>query len=255
MASKIGADSIVFNSAYPTGQYTVAVSGQCVLYSQNVVGRDYLAFDNVNAPEQLLQPALFTLAQQMITTASAGNTSFIGNSGIITGTLTHPAANELRGYMMNFASSAAGTGLAAGIQGSNSLFVGSVVGYNGFFFNADVYFPDLSTYSGTTINNQSSGVRIFIGLTDQTLNPAMVSTENFAGNRIGFSYLTSGVPNPNWFISAKNNVTETRTSCGQVFYSGCNYECWLGVAPFPLNNQIFWRLDLLRWHPRYLITQ
>jgi hypothetical protein len=151
-------------------------------------------------------------------------------SVINNGTVSTIAFTEALGLLANFASAgAAGLG---GIQGNNFEYLrgsSDAAGkQNGFEYQDVGRWPDASYNT----SGAATGSRIFVGMTDQTAAIAC-GTDDPTGNRVGFQRIsaTAGKTQANWFVTTKDNVTETLVDTGVVFTVAHLYEFLIGCAP------------------------
>ncbi len=210
-----------------------------LVYASDFGGRTMLKVKSSSGVQYSLQPSLFENNVAMISPNTTTSVSTIGTAVTSTGTLSHPAATEATGFMTNFVSGAvagntAGTGTAA-----TNFFRGSTAGANGWFFFARLYFPDsLASYAHLT-----TGSRIFVGLTNQTMATA-VGADNPVGHRAGFSLVPARDTTAfNWKFSTKDNTTESVADLGVAFAASKVYDFYIYVAP--QGSTIYYRLDNL----------
>lgn len=209
------------------------------LYNSDVAGTNMVKVRASTGRQYTLQPSLAESSFFMVSPNTTTSVNAIGNSVTSVGTLSHPAATEAAGYMTNFASGAtigntAGTGSAA-----TNWFRGSTAGSNGFFFYARLYFPgSLASYADTT-----TGSRIFVGMTNQTMATA-VGSDNPAGHRAGFSLAPARDTTAfNWKFSTKDNTTESVADLGVAFAASKVYDFYIYLAP--QGTTVYYRLDNL----------
>jgi hypothetical protein len=186
-----------------------------------------------------LQPSFFQNNISIINTGVTTALTTIGTAVTSVGTISHPVVTELYGYMANIAS-AATANITCG-TGDNLVkwIIGSLAGgSSGFFFSARIAYPD-SNYNET---GASTGTRMFVGLTDQTL-AVTVGSDSPAGNRIGFSrlHVNGATQDTTWVITTKNGVSETRTNTGMTFNPQVIYDFYLFCRP--LGTEVYWRID------------
>lgn len=211
------------------------------LFAKHIAGRMLLRQQGPSGLSTPLQPSFFQNQILVVGPNTSTTMTSIGGNVAYIGGVTHPAVSEAYGYCTNIASTTANTG--GGVSDTNvRWYVGSVANSaNGFFFGTRAGFPD-ATYDNT---GASTGSRIFVGFTDQTLL-ATLQSDNAAGNRCGFSrcHVNGGLTDTNFFLTTKNGTTETRVDTGMAFTVQCVYDFWLFVPPYP-NTILYWRIDNL----------
>lgn len=217
---------------------TPPADGFLKFYSKSIANRmlpRVLGPSGVSTP---LQPSFFQNNISMVSTGTTTAMNVVGTAITSVGTLSHPATTEAYGYMTNFAS-AATAGITAG-TGDNLVkwCRGSVEGANGFFFACRAAFPDAS-YNET---GASTGARIFVGLTDQTM-AATAAANNPAGNRVGFSriHVNGSLTETNFWITTRNGTSESRVDTGMLFTPQNVYDFYLFCRP--QGTEVFWRVD------------
>lgn len=207
-------------------------------FAKSLSGRMALRVQGPSGLVTPLQPSFFQNNIIMINTNTTTSVTSIGDAVTSVGTLSHPTVTEAYGRMTNFAS-AASAGATCGTGNANLNFVrGSVSGANGFFFNARLAFPDAS-YNET---GASTGSRIFVGMTDQTMATS-VGSNNPAGNRFGFSrlHVNASTTDTNWQITSRDGATEFRVDTGCQFDVQKVYDFYFFCAP--QGSEISWRID------------
>jgi hypothetical protein len=127
----------------------------------------------------------------------------------------------------------AATANATAGTGSNTApyFRGSVVGSNGFFFQARMAFPDAT----------STGLRAFVGFTSGTM-AASVASDNPAGSNAGWVYSTSGAYT-GWKFLTKDGTNVATTSTILPFAVGAIMDFFIYCPPYPNNGTIYYRID------------
>lgn len=208
-------------------------------FSKSLSGRMMLRQQGPSGLSTPLQPAFFQNNIVMINASVSTALGTIGNSVSSVGTISHPSATELYGWMANFASAA--TALATCGTGNNGvLWVrGSIPNSaNGFFFNARLAYPD-SSYNENGVN---SGTRTFVGLTNQTM-AVSVALDNPVGHFCGFMrrHTDTGAKDITWKFVTKNNVTLSVQDTGLVFYPEKVYDFYIFCAPN--GDLLTWRID------------
>lgn len=208
------------------------------LFAKTLGGRMALRVQGPSGLSTPIQPSFFQNNIMMINTNTTTTITSIGNSVTSTGTISHPTPVPLYGYMANFATAATGAA-TSGTGNGSTLWIRSttVSDGGGFFFNARLGLPD-TTYNET---GASTGSRIFVGLTNQTM-AVSVGSNDPAGIRVGFQrlHVNGSTLDTNWFISTKG-TTQVRTDTGLVFTPECVYDFYLFCPPD--GSYIGWRID------------
>ncbi len=207
-------------------------------FAKSLSGRMLLRVQGPSGLVTPIQPSFFQNNIIMINTNTTTSITSIGDAVTSVGTLSHPTVTEAYGRMTNFAS-AASVGATCGTGNANLNFVrGSVDGANGFFFNARLAFPD-ANYNET---GASTGSRIFVGMTDQTMATS-VGSNNPSGNRFGFSrlHVNASTTDTNWQITSRDGATEFRVDTGCQFDVQKVYDFYFFCAP--QGSEISWRID------------
>jgi hypothetical protein len=208
------------------------------IFARNLSGRMALRVQGPSGLSTPLQPSFFQNNIMLINANATTSITSIGNTVTTVGTISHPTPTLLYGYMANFIS-ASTAGATAGTGNNGLIWVRStnVDDCGGFFFNARLAFPD-SNYNET---GASTGSRIFVGLTNQTM-AVSVGTNNPAGTRVGFQrlHVNGSTTDTNWFISSRD-ASEDRVDTGLVFTPECVYDFYLFCPPN--GSFIGWRID------------
>lgn len=230
---------------------TIVISGDCNQYPILNSPLDYPMALGVG-------PMIWNKQVQWLMPGNAGALTSGGCTPTNLGTITHTQDMQY-GYLTNFAS-AAGPTVSAGtsfttsnlFRGPSTLASGS---RNGFFLSCRFVLPDatgsyITGLQGGGVNGQPSGVRIFVGVTDQTL--ALVLNSNVpTGQRIGLSFIraTGGgqglqaARNDNTFqIITADNISQYSGDTSIAFNSGA-FQFNIYMPPAPNNGGAFWRLD------------
>jgi hypothetical protein len=206
-------------------------SGILSLYSKTISGRPMLKAVGPSGVNYAYQPSFFQNAIFIISTGATTAYNTIGNTLTSVGTISHVSSQT--GY---FANQVTGTtaGNTAG-TGSNTApyFRGSVVGSNGFFFQARMVFPDAT----------STGIRAFVGFTSGTM-AASVSADNPAGSAIGWQYSTSRA-DTGWKFMTDDATTQTVSSTILPFAQGDVFDFFIYCPPHPNNGTVYYRIDNL----------
>jgi hypothetical protein len=209
------------------------------LFAKTLAGRMALRAQGPSGLSTPFQPSFFQNNIMMINTNTTTTITSIGNTVTSVGTISHPAPSLLYGYMAQFAS-AATAGITTGTGNATLLWTRStdINDAAGFFFNARLAYNQ-SNYDET---GASTGSRIFVGLTDQTM-AASVASNDPTGNRIGFSriHVNGSLTDTNWFITSKDGLNENRIDTGLVFTPECVYDFYIFCPPD--GSFIGWRID------------
>ena len=212
--------------------------GTLNLFAKDLGGRMALRVQGPSGLSTPLQPSFFQNNIMMINTNTTTTITSIGNTVVTVGTISHPTPTLLYGFMANFAS-AASVNATCGTGNSLLPWVRStsVADASGFFFNTRLAFPD-TNYDEV---GASTGTRIFVGLTNQTM-AVSVGSNDPVGTRIGFSrlHVNGSTTDTNWFLTSKN-ASEDRIDTGLVFTPECVYDFYLFCPPD--GSFIGWRVD------------
>ena len=208
------------------------------VFAKKLSGRMMLRMQGPSGLITPLQPSFYS-NNIYVFLAGSGTTVFtLGDTLTAVGTVSHPTVTELYGRMVNqVTGGAAGNTSGTGTASLNFL-RGSVPGSNGFFFNGRCAFPDASYNEA----GASTGSRIFVGLTDQTM-AVSVGANDPAGNRVGFQrlHVNGSTLDTNWFITVKDGTTQARVDTGIAFTPQKVYDFYLFCQP--QGTEIFWRID------------
>jgi hypothetical protein len=207
------------------------------IYNKSIAGRNILQIKGPAGLSSPLQPSFFQNQIAIISTSVTTTLTVIGTAVTSAGTVSHPAATEVAGYMTNFVTAAAAS--VAG-TGDNAVrwFRGSVDGANGFFYYARLFFPD-SSYDYTSA---STGSRFYAGLTTTTLI-LMAQSNNHVSARCAFVRIHDGTRNDtNFFFSTRATTgDETLTDTGMAFTVQNVYDFYIFCPP--QSSTINWRID------------
>jgi len=219
----------------------VPSAGKMNFFAKAIAGRMLPKAQGPSGLNFSLQLSFFQNNITMINTNATTSITSIGNSVTTTGTISHPNPVERYGLMANFISGST-TAATAGTGNSTLIWTrGATNGFsNGFFFNARLGFPD-SDYNGTVA---STGSRIFVGLTNQTMANS-VASDNPAGHFVGFfrRHVGTGTQDTTWQLATKNNSSLNLLDTGCTFNADTVYDFFLFCPPAPNNSIIFWRVD------------
>jgi hypothetical protein len=214
-------------------------AGTLNVFARSLAGRMALRMQGPSGLSTPLQPSFFQNNIMMINTNATTTVTAIGNTVTSAGTISHPTPTALYGWMANFVTAA--TAAATAGTGNNGLLWvrdTSITNASGFFFNTRIALPDASYNE----NGASTGTRIFVGLTNQTM-AASVGSNDPAGVRVGFQrlHVNGSTTDTNWFISVKGGGSEERINTGLTFTPECVYDCYLFCPPD--GSFIGWRID------------
>ncbi|CAN5186902.1 hypothetical protein BH11PAT4_BH11PAT4_5210 [soil metagenome] len=207
------------------------------LYSSDVAGSTMVKVRASTGKAYSLQPSLAESSFFLVSPNTSSSVNAIGSAVTSDGTISHPAASEAAGYMANFQSGSSAGDTAGTGNASLNNFRGSTSGSNGWFFYSRLYFPDtLTNYADT-----STGSRIFVGMTNQTM-AASVGSDDPSGHRAGFSLVPArDVGSYHWKFSTKDNSTESVADLGVAFAPSKVYDFYMYVAP--QGSTVYYRLD------------
>ncbi len=199
------------------------------IYAKKISGRMLIKAMGPSGVNYPLQPSLFQNQVTMINAQSGTANGLFGTNRTVAGTASHPNADEVFGYMTNYATNAT-SGADAGVSNnSTQFFRGSVPGANGYFFNTRIGLPDAS-YPST---------RMFVGMTSQTTVQSLAS-DNPNSHRSGFSFSTNR-GDTNWQFTTRDGTTETLADTGLPMVAGKVYDIFVYVPP--QGTTIYWRID------------
>ena len=218
---------------------TLPSSNHLSVYAKSLAGRMFLRQQGPSGIATPLQPSFFQNNIVIISAGASTALSTVGTAVTSVGTISHPIVTEAYGVGANIvtgttANATAGTGT------TNTLFLrGSISGgASGFFYVARLAFPDAS-YDQTAA---TTGSRIFVGLTSQTL-AVTAGSDNPAGHYCGFfrRHVNAAAQDTNWQFATKNGTTLSLADTGLVFTAGKIYDFYIFCAP--VGNTIYWRVD------------
>lgn len=209
------------------------------VYAKSLAGRMFLRQQGPSGIATPLQPSFF---QNNIAIVAPGvNTSLttLGCTINSAGTITHPAVTEAYGNMANIVTAGSVNSMAGASTVNTTFMRGSLAnGASGFFFCARLAFPDAS-YNQTAA---TTGSRIFVGLTNQTMT-ASVGSDNPAGHYCGFfrRHVNGAAQDTNWQFATKDGTTLNLADTGLPFTAGKLCDFYIFCAP--VGNTIYWRID------------
>lgn len=240
-----------------TGEYIQTASASNVdVFCKLVANRPIPHVGNSPGSSYPLGPAFWGRQIAMTTPGSFQNMAVVGHATPTNlGTVTH-SGSFFFGYGTNFQTAATMNATAGHSYSGANFFLGTGdlrSGTNqGFFYTCQFALPDNSgsyitgSDAGT---NKPSGVRIFVGMTDQTL-ATILALNTPTGCRVGFSFVRStgimvGQQNrndTNWqFVSCDNNL-EIKTDTSIPFNTGM-YQIYINGPSPPSIGKIYWKLE------------
>jgi hypothetical protein len=223
------------NSAIPTTPATNTMN----IFAKSLAGRMFLRTQGPSGITTPLQPSFFQNNIIIIAPGATTTLTTIGATVTSAGTISHPTVVEAYGNIANIVTSASANS-TAGTGTASTLFLrGSVPnGASGFFFCARLAFPD-SSYNQTAA---TTGSRIFVGLTNQTMTVS-VGSDNPAGHYCGFfrRHVNGAAQDTNWQFATKDGTTLSLADTGLTFTAGKLYDFYIFCAP--IGNTLYWRVD------------
>lgn len=237
-SSYVQADRITLRTRFTPP--TDTTTGGADLYVRSFGGR---LLPSMIGPSRLptpLQTGLYNNNIMWLTTQATTTVGAVGNTATNIGTVSHPAATERYGRMVNVQTGAGTIGTivsassamtdAAVIRGT------SVTGSGGFFMSARMAFPD-TNYSNPTID---SGSRVFVGLSSATMNGVAANPSTSLAHAVGFQ-LQIPTGDVSWSIVTRDGTNLTRQNTGVGFAPESIYDFYLFCPPS--GTQIGWRVD------------
>ena len=209
------------------------------VYAKSLAGRMFLRQQGPSGIATPLQPSFFQNNIIIISTGNTTSLTVLGCAVTTTGTISHPAVTEAYGTVANISTAATANATAGTGTATTPFLRGSLAnGASGFFFCTRLAFPDAS-YNQTAA---TTGSRIFVGLTNQTLAVA-AGSDNPAGHYCGFvrRHVNAAAQDTNWQFATKNGTTLSLADTGLVFTAGKIYDFYIFCAP--VGNTIYWRVD------------
>jgi len=223
------------NSATPTPPS----SNHLNVYAKSLAGRMFLRQQGPSGIATPFQPSFFQNNIVIISASASTALSTLGTAVTSAGTISHPTVTEAYGAVANIVSGATANA-TCGTGTTNTIFLrGSVSGgANGFFYAARLAFPDAS-YDQTTT---TTGSRIFVGLTNQTM-AVSVGSDNPTGHFCGFfrRHVNGAAQDTNWQFATKDGTTLSLADTGLAFTAGKLYDFYIFCAP--TGNTVYWRVD------------
>jgi hypothetical protein len=199
------------------------------VYAKKVSGRSMLKAISPYGVDYAYQPSFFQNSIFIISTGSGTAYNVLGNTVTSVGTISHVVSESL-GYMANQVTAATANATAGTGSATAPYYRGSVVGSNGFFFQARMAFPTAT----------STGARYFIGFTSGTM-AASVSADNPAGSNIGWQYSTARADTGWKFMT--NNGAQTVSATMLPFSITDIFDFFIYCPPFPNNTVVYYRID------------
>lgn len=210
-----------------------------------------LSFSSSGWGNTYYQSAFYDNRSKFFSPNNAATQSIWGDTAANVGTLALTNTEALGEYTQITPAA----GLSAGLSATNaSIYRGSVLGLNGFFYTTKFMLNTAWGTSGraTSSYGEPSGCRFFAGLTDQAV-ATQVGLSEPVGNHIGLTYMwasggtvSTGMYWQNWAIRSRNNVSATTGHTTMSFQTGY-YRFSMFCKPFPNNTEIYYELrDLLR---------
>lgn len=223
------------NSRPPTPQ-----SGTADFYFRTFGGRLVPSWIGPGGFATPLQPGLFNNNVSWLTVQQGTTVGVVGNTATNIGTVSHPTPTERYGRMVNLQTGAGlvGTTISASAAMTDvSVIRGtSVTGSGGFFFGARLAFPD-TNYSNPTAE---TGSRVFVGLTNATMNGAIANPSSSLNNAVGFR-LQIPLGETSWSVVARDGTNLTVQNTGMGFTAESVYDFYLFCPPS--GTQVGWRID------------
>ena len=216
------------------------------IFDNTVANRGILYLDGGPlAREYAVGPAWWSKQVVSIMPAATTTQTLIGCTATNAGTLSH-VLDPYYGYMTNYATAATiNTQAGTSVNVVNLIPRATVSGRNGTFLVSRFALTDATgTYATTGTAVNPTGLRFFLGVTDQTL-AVTLNTTNPAGNYAGFQFCRcTGVPSRTdgtFKFVYKNNSVQTIQDCGMTFNSGL-YQGFIFFPSYPNTGSIYWQL-------------
>lgn len=221
--------TLMIQNLQNTATPTQAPAGMLKTYSQTIAGRPLLQNRGQFGSGYALQPALFSKMVMALNTGGGTTVNGIGTTVTNDTTVSHPAADQVFGYMTNFATAATLNDTAGTSSVNTTFFRGSVGVANGFFFSARVGVVD------------TTSIRVFTGLANQTI-ATMVTADNPAGHYAGFQFSTNR-GDTTWQLVTKDNTTQNVVNTNVAFTANNVYQ--LSFNCTSTCTTISWQIDNL----------
>lgn len=209
------------------------------VYAKDIAGRMFLRIQGPSGLSNPVQTSFFQNNIVMINTNATTSITSIGNTVTSVGTLSHPTPVPAYGWMTNFAS-AASANATAGTGTNGTIFVRTTTDTDaaGFFFYARLALTD-SSYDQT---GASTGSRIFVGLTNQTMATS-AGADNPTGTYCGFfrRHVNGAAQDTNWQFVTKDGTTLNVIDTTLTFAAQKVYDYYIFCPPG--GASIGWRVD------------
>lgn len=174
-------------------------------------------------------PGLWLVTPGQGTTLASGLSNTFGPAYAGTGTLSHPSPTTALGYRAQLAT-ASSANATASISSNNVFWCrgDSALPWLGYLFHARIAFPDAS-YANT---GASTGVRIFIGLTADSVANALGS-DTPTGVRHGFQlvHVNGGKTQTQFQMTVRDGTAESLTSSGISITQNHVYDFFIHIRP------------------------
>jgi hypothetical protein len=209
------------------------------VYVKDIAGRMFLRVQGPSGLSNPLQTSFFQNNIVMINTNATTFITSIGNTVTSAGTISHPIPTPDYGYMSNFATAAtANSTTGTGTNGTLFVRTTDATDAAGFFFYARLGLTD-SSYNQTTT---STGSRIFVGLTNQTMATS-VGADNPTGTYCGFfrRHVNGAAQDSTWQFVTKDGTTLNTINTGLSFAAQKVYDFYIFCPPG--GAYIGWRID------------
>jgi hypothetical protein len=157
----------------------------------------------------------------IFTPNTGGAVGVLGDSSIGVGTITTPTVSTTVPRCINFATDGLAGSNCGTSNNSRCYHRGSGQPWQGFRQDSFLNFPDAS-YNNT---GASTGSRIFVGLTDQTMT-TMVDSDTPTGHYAGFfrCHVNGGLTHTNWQFATRDGTTITLQDTGVPFAAASIFE-------------------------------
>ncbi len=246
--------ALIIGQGYPTGGTTLDSTslrlGLGTISGAGLAGKPGITLASTGWGNTFYQSAFYDNRSKFFSPALTTSQSAWGDTTANVGTLSTPTSEALGDYSLFTPA----VGLSAGGTSTTAtIYRGSVLGLNGFFFSSK-FILNTAWASGraTSVYAEPSGCRIFVGLTDQ-LVATQVSLNEPIGNFVGLQYLYAsggavgtGQYMQNWAVTSRNNVATSTGNSAMSFQTGF-YRFSMYCPPFPNNTTVNWELkDIIR---------
>ncbi|MES2662250.1 MAG: hypothetical protein V4629_03010 [Pseudomonadota bacterium] len=218
---------------------TTTATGSLKLFSKTVGANEILFRKTINSVSAM-QDALWSGQHSIILPSNTTGVSTVGCTVVSVGTVSNPTMTETHGRVLNFVSAATAAATAGTSMNAPSYIRGSGAGkHAGFFFTAQVVFPDAS-YNET---GASTGSRIYVGLCNSTFSSGTVSSDDPASHHCAFirHHVNGGNQHTNWQFMTKDNTTQNLVNTALAFTINKTYHCYIFCPP--ASSTIYWQID------------